>query len=422
MSSFSYKGILSILVSVFLVSGILYASSTIISVQTQSIAQGDVIANGWFQEVNDSIVSIRNTLTSNTGNLWWKSWNDIYYTGGNVGIGTRNPNSILDITKDWHRYIKLSWQSWWSAFVWWNDDSASASLYWWSWWYSSISLSNWWVVIWTVRKDLNTSSHVNNFFVSSDGNVGIWITSPNAKLHIQNLHTVVWPSPYIQISWTSQHAIFALNAGWWNWNGITSVGDSVLMFSNDNNPTSANGWLVIAPWDYGTSGIKIMENWNVWIWTTTPWQKLSVAGTIESTSGWYKFPDGTVQTTASAGSSIPAGAIMAFNLSTCPTGWIAANGTSGTPDLRWEFIRWLDNGRWVDSGRTLGSWQVDMFKSHNHWLHLDWNTPSDAFLRFWTPSSTWWMADMAWAHSNTMSTWWTETRPRNIALLYCQKQ
>jgi len=70
MSSFSYKGILSILVSVFLVSGIIYASSTIISVQTQSIAQGDVIANGWFQEVNDSIVSIRNTLTSNTGNLW----------------------------------------------------------------------------------------------------------------------------------------------------------------------------------------------------------------------------------------------------------------------------------------------------------------------------------------------------------------
>jgi|GEM_PF-1685983 len=79
MSSFSYKGILSILVSVFLVSGILYASSTIISVQTQSIAQGDVIANGWFQEVNDKLVNI-------------------FSSGGNVGIGTNNPTYKFQTT------------------------------------------------------------------------------------------------------------------------------------------------------------------------------------------------------------------------------------------------------------------------------------------------------------------------------------
>jgi hypothetical protein len=40
---------------------------------------------------------------------------------------------------------------------------------------------------------------------------------------------------------------------------------------------------------------------NVGIGTTAPAQKLSVAGTIESTSGGIKFPDGTVQTSASAG-------------------------------------------------------------------------------------------------------------------------
>lgn len=38
---------------------------------------------------------------------------------------------------------------------------------------------------------------------------------------------------------------------------------------------------------------------NVGIGTTMPAQKLSVAGTIESTSGGIKFPDGTTQTTAS---------------------------------------------------------------------------------------------------------------------------
>jgi hypothetical protein len=41
------------------------------------------------------------------------------------------------------------------------------------------------------------------------------------------------------------------------------------------------------------------------IGTTTPGQKLSVVGTIESTSGGFKFPDGTTQTTAVAGVSYP---------------------------------------------------------------------------------------------------------------------
>lgn len=39
---------------------------------------------------------------------------------------------------------------------------------------------------------------------------------------------------------------------------------------------------------------------NVGIGTTAPGQKLSVAGTVESTSGGFKFPDGTTQTTKGA--------------------------------------------------------------------------------------------------------------------------
>lgn len=37
--------------------------------------------------------------------------------------------------------------------------------------------------------------------------------------------------------------------------------------------------------------------WNIGIWVENPWQKLSVAWTIESITWWYKFPDGTIQTT-----------------------------------------------------------------------------------------------------------------------------
>jgi len=47
---------------------------------------------------------------------------------------------------------------------------------------------------------------------------------------------------------------------------------------------------------------KTILNGNVGIGTNNPGQKLTVAGTIESTSGGIKFPDGTVQATAAAGS------------------------------------------------------------------------------------------------------------------------
>lgn len=50
--------------------------------------------------------------------------------------------------------------------------------------------------------------------------------------------------------------------------------------------------------------VRISSSGNVGIGTTTPAQKLSVAGTIESTSGGYKFPDGTVQTSAASGGGL----------------------------------------------------------------------------------------------------------------------
>jgi len=45
----------------------------------------------------------------------------------------------------------------------------------------------------------------------------------------------------------------------------------------------------------GSKSFMVTKGGNVGIGTTTPGQKLSVAGTIESSSGGFKFPDGTTQ-------------------------------------------------------------------------------------------------------------------------------
>lgn len=93
--------------------------------------------------------------------------------------------------------------------------------------------------------------------------------------------------------------------------------------------------------------------------------------------------------------------------------------TFNLPDLRGEFIRGWDDGRGADLGRGMGTWQVDEFKSHNH---VD--SPSRRLL---TVGSTHYINNGSGAGSNTgglsplIATGGTETRPRNVAMLFVIK-
>ncbi|MDD5197324.1 MAG: hypothetical protein PHN60_00500 [Candidatus Gracilibacteria bacterium] len=119
----------------------------------------------------------------------------------------------------------------------------------------------------------------------------------------------------------------------------------------------------------------------------------------------------------------PSGAVIAFNLASCPTGWTIADGGGGRPDLRGEFIRGLDNGRGVDIGRTLRSSQADIFANHTH------NTSNvvDTSSTSWNDANTYYPAATDSNNSGIVpgmgvsSTGGSETRPRNVALLYCVK-
>jgi len=134
---------------------------------------------------------------------------------------------------------------------------------------------------------------------------------------------------------------------------------------------------------------------------------------------------------------MPAGGIIAVASVTAPTGYLECNGaaisrttyadlfaaigttfgagdgstTFNLPDLRGEFIRGWDNGRGVDAGRALGSWQVDAFRSHEH--------PNG--MVFGGVNQLAWVTGGALKPGTTGPVGDTETRPRNIALMFCIK-
>ena len=143
-----------------------------------------------------------------------------------------------------------------------------------------------------------------NIYNTNSGNVGIGTTEPTKRLEVQGLGT---------------DGIRLRRAA------VTQ--DTELTFSNES---PADKWFVhfdgslpedlfIYPY-ISTQDLILQANetgtifGNVGIGTTNPGQKLTVTGTIESTSGGIKFPDGTTQTTAAA---------PAATLKTYDSGWFA---------------------------------------------------------------------------------------------------
>lgn len=144
--------------------------------------------------------------------------------------------------------------------------------------------------------------------------------------------------------------------------------------------------------------------------------------------------------TADAAQLVPAGTVITVAMSSAPTGYLKCDGSSvlratyadlftaigttfgsadGThftlPDLRGEFVRGYDDGRGIDSGRVFGSAQADELLAHTHSLPVSDNDTNNGSHPDGTTVAT------TAGTATTGSTGGAETRPRNVALLYCIK-
>lgn len=150
------------------------------------------------------------------------------------------------------------------------------------------------------------SAQDTSLAVTSSGNVGIGTTNPQAKLQVNGnailradgfLGNASGASTGLQIigkPGTFEPSL-ALDNGSQQWN-IASWSDNSLIFVKSSGTT----FTPFTIYNNSFQNELVLAANGVGIGVTNPQEKLQVAGTIYTTNGGIKFPDGTVQSTAAS--------------------------------------------------------------------------------------------------------------------------
>jgi hypothetical protein len=212
-------------------------------------------------------------------------------------------------------------------------------------------------------------------------------------------------------------------------------------------------WMTAYKWgDHSQTGYMAADGED----QVTSHTNLRVDGVIESKNDGFKFPDGSVQTTASAGGA-PTGSVLAWLMPNPPAGYLECDGSSlsrteyaalfgvlGTsfgsadantfnlPDFRGEFLRGWSHGSGHDpdaggrsdrgdggSGDQVGTKQGGQVASHQHKIGR-WVGPGYEW-HFGDPGQNNSLLDDGGPDSSTTHAGGSESRPRNVNVTWIVK-
>lgn len=268
---------------------------------------------------------------------------------------------------------------------------------------------------------------------------------------IDDLFKVYWPDGYVMPGTNMYDSIFTNNQ-WLVMKGTNIFGAH---FNSAVTGALAQTWYALP----GTNIVNGTYDTNSYQWTmgayvgTNSVTNAVFAAAQFTNSGSQIYVNGGFDSTAPI---VPAGAVMSFARPTAPQGWLVCDGSSqyvsnypalysaiGTnfggngistfslPDLRGEFVRGWDDSRGVDTARAWASSQSSANLAHTHTIDVDVSCNYSQFIVplpgggvLGEPSAENAIGAQTPTFSGTgtaSSSGGTESRPRNVALLYCIK-
>ena len=269
--------------------------------------------------------------------------------------------------------------------------------------------------------DVDTSGVAAGSYLRYDG--GNWVVSTTYDVTVPDGDRIT--SGTLAVVANSETSIISLSTNGSDWGYLRAAGNSFLPRIGTNYVSST---LISTTYVQLSSATDVLEC------------NAGFTGAMRYISGTMQVCDGNEW--GNIGIGIPGGTIAAFEAATCPSGW-----SEYTP-ARGRFLRGLDNGAGNDPDwpRVAGSAQGDEIRAHLHSVDPpSTNTGTDGAHShsYWRPSG----AGENWAeigtgrkrdtgastgsagnHNHTVNipqfnsgnTGGAETRPKNVAVIFCQ--